>query len=213
MTIVCNVCGYDQNPNDTDFCDACGAELNTATSAPPQTAPQIPLPPITPSIPPPQPTVVSSPPNIPTPPVNPSIPNPQPAVVSSSSPTLSPQPPITPTIPSTVSASSTARLISKQTNQEFPLEGYATIGIFDPDTGPVDIDLETFAGNETISRQHAEIYQEAGVWKIKDLGSTNGVFIKPAGQNRFNARITMPETINSGDEIAFAKIRFLFQIP
>ena len=70
--------------------------------------------------------------------------------------------------------------------------------------GPVDIDLESFPGNETISCQHAEIYQEGGVWKIQDLDSTNGVFIKPTGQTRFNAKITQPEIINPGDEIAIA---------
>jgi pSer/pThr/pTyr-binding forkhead associated (FHA) protein len=85
------------------------------------------------------------------------------------------------------------------------------VGIFDPDTGPVEIDLETFFGGETVSRNHAEIYQELGTWKIKDLGSTNGVFIKPPGQPRFSARITIPTPLNSGDEIAFGKVRFLFQ--
>jgi pSer/pThr/pTyr-binding forkhead associated (FHA) protein len=79
--------------------------------------------------------------------------------------------------------------------------------------GPVDIDLEPFSGGDTVSRNHAEIYQEGGVWKIKDLGSTNGIFIKSAGQTRFAARITVPETLNSGDEIAFGKVRFLFQSP
>ncbi len=46
---------------------------------------------------------------------------------------------------------------------------------------------------------------------VKDLGSVNGVFIKPAAQTRFRARITTPETLNSGDEIALGKVRFLFQ--
>ncbi len=77
--------------------------------------------------------------------------------------------------------------------------------------GPVDIDLEEFPGSETVSRNHAEIYSEGGFWKIKDLGSTNGIFIKRTGQTRFGARITVPETINLGDEVAFGKVRFLFQ--
>jgi hypothetical protein len=109
----------------------------------------------------------------------------------------------------------TASLIAKDANApigKFSLENYNLIGIFDPDTGPVDLDLEDFTGNETVSRQHAEIYQETGVWKIKDLGSTNGVFIKPVKQKRFNARITSPTILNDGDEIAIAKIRFLFKI-
>ena len=36
-------------------------------------------------------------------------------------------------------------------------------------------------------------------------------FIKPMGQTRFGARITTPESLNFGDEVAIAKIRFLFQ--
>ena len=165
--ITCAFCGYDKNPDGSEFCDACGAELQSTEPVPSPT---------------PQPT---PPPPQPTPPI--------------------PQP-----------ITTTARLVAKQPNApipEFPIEGSALIGIFDPDMGPVDIDLEDFSGNETVSRNHAEIYQEAGVWKIKDLGSTNGVFIKPMGQTRFGARITTPESLNSGDEIAIAKIRFLFQSP
>lgn len=139
-----------------------------------------------------------------TPPPQPisSIPQPQIAVHS------------TPVAVGTISA--TARLISKQAGSpipEFAIDSSVLIGKFDPDMGPVDIDLEGFIGDETVSRNHAEIYQEADAWKIKDLGSSNGVFIKPVGQSRFGARITMPEALNSGDEIAIAKVRFLFQTP
>ncbi len=120
--------------------------------------------------------------------------------------------PLPPTIPG-----SSARLIAKQAGSpipEFTLDsGNAIIGRFDPDTGPVDVDLEGFKGEDTISRNHAEIYQEGGQWKVKDLGSVNGVFIKRSGESRFSARITMPEIVHPGDEIAIAKIRFLFQSP
>ncbi len=183
MTIVCLVCGYDKNPDGSEFCEACGAELPAAGG---ESVPS---------------TQVQSPEPMPTAPQpEPPIPIPQPSIPS-------PPPPAT---------AATARLIAKQPNApvpEFTIDGNAVIGIFDPDLGPVDIDLEEFPGNETVSRNHAEIYQEGGVWKIKDLGSTNGVFIKPASQNRFGARITTPETLNPGDEIAIAKVRFLFQSP
>ncbi|CEJ45398.1 FHA domain-containing protein [Umezakia ovalisporum] len=119
--------------------------------------------------------------------------------------------PIPPTVATT---STTAKLISKQTNSpvpEFILDSNAIVGIFDSDTGPVDIDLETFFGGETVSRNHGQIYQQGGVWQVKDLGSTNGIFIKSVGQTRFGSRITRPETLSSGDEIAFGKVRFLFQ--
>ncbi len=140
------------------------------------------------------------------------------AATVAQTPPPQPQPQIavhsTPVAVSAISA--TARLISKQANSpipEFAIDSSVLIGKFDPDMGPVDIDLEGFIGDETVSRNHAEIYQEADAWKIKDLGSSNGVFIKPVGQSRFGARITMPEQLNSGDEIAIAKVRFLFQTP
>lgn len=171
--ITCSACGYDKNPNDAEFCDACGSELQ-AVAAPvpsPQEAPTV----IQPEIP-----VISTP------------------------------------IPTDTATAATAKLISKKAGSptpEFILDSNAIVGIFDPDMGPVDIDLEEFSGGETVSRNHAEIYQEGGVWKIKDFGSTNGTFIKPLGLTRFGARITTPQTINPGDEIAFGKVIFLFQSP
>ncbi|MGF1480055.1 MAG: FHA domain-containing protein [Cyanophyceae cyanobacterium] len=180
MSILCTSCGYDQNPDGSEFCDACGAELSPTASA---SAP-----------------IESSP-----------VPE-APSLEPQSPPPLTSNPVPEPTIPQTSAVP--AKLVAKQPNApiaEFCLDSYAIVGIFDPDTGPVDIDLEEFPGSETISRNHAEIYQEAGAWKIKDLGSTNGVFIKPVSQSRFGARITTPETIHSGDEVAIAKVRFLFQ--
>lgn len=190
MTITCNICGYDKNPEGLEFCDACGAELVINTLD------------VTPNIPPSPPsstfddTLESSP------------------TVRVTPESTIPSPPPSPT---TFVNNSTgkAKLISKMPNApipEFAIENYANIGIFDPDTGPVDIDLEYFLGNETVSRQHGEIYFENQQWMIKDLGSTNGIFIKKVGQNRFNARITTPEILHNGDEIAIAKIRFTFQI-
>jgi pSer/pThr/pTyr-binding forkhead associated (FHA) protein len=216
MNITCNVCGYEQNPKGAEFCDACGAELATEVAAisTPPSAPPIPSPVV--NIPDPSaPTAIQAPVvNIPPPAQPPSsssaypdtlvIPVPQPVPISMPQPVIN------------VSTASTARLVAKQANApvpEFSIAGSALIGIFDPDQGPVDIDLENFAGGETISRQHAEIYLEGGIWKVKDLGSTNGVFIKPGGQSRFNARITAPTPLNPGDEIAIAKVCFIFQSP
>lgn len=199
--ITCIACGFD-NANDLEFCECCGAELekNTAES------------------------VDSSPVSGKT---SESIAEEDQDIIitgNPSSPATLEEEPVTaptttssiPNIPQPSIAASTARLIAKQSNApvpEFTIEEAALIGIFDPDMGPVDIDLEEFVGNETVSRHHAEINLENGIWKIKDLGSTNGVFIKPVGQTRFGARITTPESLNPGDEIAIAKIRFLFQSP
>ena len=85
------------------------------------------------------------------------------------------------------------------------------IGRIDVGSEAVNIDLAGFSGNETVSARHAGIYQEAGKWNIKDLDSTNGTFIKRNGEKRFGQKITAPETLNSGDEIAFGKVRFRFQ--
>lgn len=185
MAITCQVCGYDQNPPGTEFCQACGAELGTVESNLPESKPQ---------------ETINSDDEIPV------VLPPEDEETEISPPTANPS--ISP---------STARLISKLPNvptAEFNLDGSnAIVGRFDTDSGPVDIDLEGFPGQDTVSRAHAEIYYETGEWKIKDIGSTNGVFIKPVGQSRFGARITIPETLNSGDEIAFGKIRFLFKCP
>jgi hypothetical protein len=147
---------------------------------------------------PPSPAPISPPPSF-SPPVAP------PPVTSIPSPVVSPS----------FGSSTTARLVAKLPNApvpEFAINSYASIGIFTPESGPVDIDLEQFPGNDTISKQHAEIYFENGVWMIKDQ-STNGTFIKPFGQTRFGARLMGPTQLNSGDEIALAKISFVFQSP
>ena len=188
--ITCSACGYDKNPDGSEFCDACGSELEGAiasTVAPTQIQ---------------SPDPISQPDTF----IEPQIPQtPPPQIPLPNHP-----------IPTPTPTATTARLIAKQgssATSEFPLDGSAVIGVFDPDMGPVDVDLEEFPGGETVSRNHAEIYQENGRWKIKDLGSTNGTFIKPSGQTRFGARITAPASLNSGDEIAFGKVRFLFQSP
>lgn len=197
--ITCSACGYDQNPPNSDFCFACGSELQSTNQAmndldrirqellKPIPEPFIPTPtPLPPTVIQPQ----TPPTQIPLPP-----------------------PPIPQTFPQIV-PSAIAKLIPKQSGSpvaEFTLDGNAIVGVFDPDMGPVDIDLEAFMGGETVSRNHAEIYQNNGTWWIKDLGSTNGIFIKPVGQTRFGARITTPQTLNPGDEIAFGKVRLVFQ--
>jgi len=110
--------------------------------------------------------------------------------------------------------SASARLVSsrKSVSSEIILKSNNVIGKFDPDMAPVDIDLEKFSGSDTVSRKHAEIYREGDRWKIQDLGSTNGVFIKRIGQAKFSHRITISETINSGDEVAFGAVKFTFQV-
>jgi len=186
MTITCPECAH-VNPEASEFCDVCGSELPKTSVAP---------------APIPDTIIIESP--IATPEPYFSIPDPI------------PEPYIPPTPYPPATSSSTARLVAKKqgvSTPEFDLESSNIIGKFDPDMGPVEVDLEDFPGSDTISRQHAEVYLEGDQWKIKDLGSTNGAFIKRVGQARFGARITTPETLNSGDEIAFGKVNFIFKSP
>jgi len=112
----------------------------------------------------------------------------------------------------------TARLVSLHQTAivpEFVVEDRTVIGRFLVNAEPENtscINLDSFAQDNTISRFHASIYREQQSWKIKDLGSVNGIFIKPVGQIRFGRRIDTPETLHHGDEIALGKIRFRFLI-
>lgn len=126
---------------------------------------------------------------------------------------VSPPPPVVPT-PTTTGV---ARLLLKRggalTGDEFPISGRVIIGRFERDTGPVDIDLGNLPESAYISRRHAEIYQdESGQWFVKDLGSTNGTFVKASGSPQFQQiPKDQPFPISDGDEIAFGNVRFVFR--
>jgi pSer/pThr/pTyr-binding forkhead associated (FHA) protein len=191
MNITCPQCGHKENPPGTQYCDVCGYEF---TSAPVE------------QVPPSAPSKIEQTP----PPSYPSYFETPATKIQGTEP----QPNFN--SPTPVASMNTARLITKQAGSpisEFVLEESNVIGRFDPDSGPVEIDLEGFPGADYISRNHAEIYWEGTQWKIKDLGSENGVFIKRVNQSRFSPRITTPEILNPGDEVAFGKIRFVFQSP
>ncbi|HWG84594.1 MAG TPA: FHA domain-containing protein, partial [Deinococcales bacterium] len=85
------------------------------------------------------------------------------------------------------------------------------VGRFDPSTGPVDIDLSGQQGSEHISRRHAELYLENGRWAVRDLGSTNGVYVKAAAAGSYGPRIQAPHVLSDGDEIAFGNTKFLYR--
>jgi FHA domain/zinc-ribbon domain len=84
------------------------------------------------------------------------------------------------------------------------------VGRFDPSAGPVDIDLSGGQGENYISRRHAEVYLEGDAWMVRDLGSTNGVYVKRAGQAQYSPRIIEPQVLFDGDEVAFGNMKFLF---
>lgn len=109
----------------------------------------------------------------------------------------------------------TAKLIAKSPNspiKEFILEeSPLLVGKFDPETGPVDIDLEKFPDAEYISKTHAEIFYENGSWKVKDLDSTNGVFLRKIGEASRDKVVNQAIVLNSGIQVFFGKICFIFQ--
>ena len=97
------------------------------------------------------------------------------------------------------------------TGDEIPLFGERlTIGRFDPETGPVDVDLSELDTGGHVSRQHGELYREGDGWMVRDLGSTNGIFVKGSGAP-FGPRITAPRALADGDEVAFGNVRFVFK--
>lgn len=97
------------------------------------------------------------------------------------------------------------------TGEFIPLQGERlVVGRFDASSGPVDIDLSGLGGQEHISRRHAELYRENGAWMVRDLGSTNGVYLKRAGEAAFSPRIQEPAHLSDGDEIAFGNLMLSF---
>ena len=125
------------------------------------------------------------------------------------------QPPVA---AASVAASTTptlARLVPRAIGAT-PSDGYVlnnatmVVGRFDPSAGPVDIDLGGQTGEGYISRRHAEVFLQDGAWMVRDLGSTNGVYIKKAGQGQYSPRLIEPAALSDGDEVAFGNVKFLF---
>lgn len=103
------------------------------------------------------------------------------------------------------------RLIVKRSGVEtddlFVFAPPAVIGRFDPDIGPVDIDLGSLPEGAYVSRRHAKITCEDGVWKLTDLGSSNGTYIL---RDDFE-RVEECE-LSDGSEFALGNARFVFKL-
>jgi len=93
------------------------------------------------------------------------------------------------------------------TDIEFPVNPPTVIGRFDPAVGPIDIDLGSLPEGAYVSRKHAKIGFENGVWSIKDLGSSNGTYILKDDFEKVEEA-----DIVDGQEIALGNARFVFHI-
>lgn len=104
-----------------------------------------------------------------------------------------------------------AKLVLKrggaETDIEFPLNPPAIAGRFDPSVGPIDIDLGSLPEGSYVSRKHAKFTFEDGVWKVTDLGSSNGTFV-------LNDDFERVETadLHDGQEVALGNARFVFHV-
>jgi pSer/pThr/pTyr-binding forkhead associated (FHA) protein len=94
-----------------------------------------------------------------------------------------------------------------ETDESFQFAAPAVIGRFDPSVGPIDVDLGGTPEGSYVSRKHAKITFEDGVWKIADLGSSNGTYVK-----RDDFEKVEEAEIESGTEIALGNARFVFRV-
>jgi len=93
------------------------------------------------------------------------------------------------------------------TDISYEIHPPATIGRFDPSVGPIDVDLASQPEGAYVSRKHAKIVSDDGVWKVVDLGSSNGTFVL---RDDFE-RVEEAELTN-GQEFALGNARFVFQL-
>ncbi len=151
----------------------------------------------------------------------PPVPTPEPMPVpveAAPAPAVTPVPVVAPSTPAPTASGApvNARLIPRQfgalSNAQFPLNGERlVVGRFDPSTGPVDIDLTGLPGDSHVSRRHGEMFMENGKWMVRDLGSTNGIYVKRVGEDKFSPRLQAPTPVSNGDEIAFGNVMFVYR--
>lgn len=99
------------------------------------------------------------------------------------------------------------------TNEKLTWTGnLVVVGKFDVDEGPVDVDLSQIPEAGYVSRRHCQIRSDSsGQWFVKDLGSSNGTFLRPAGEHRFSKALG-EQGLKDGDEIALGNARFVFHV-
>ena len=208
MTVTCTTCNA-KNPVSAEFCEECGIELGEADAGL-DTSPALEAEPLTESPVAPEPLETAAP-------IEPvSAASGQddggtsnldevlqgPATVAPVEPTPIDIPP----------ASLTLISYGQSTDTVIPLKtSPLMLGKFDPAQGPIDIDLSNLPGNEYLSRRHGELFFDDG-WTVRDLGSTNGVFVRRSQDSNFLPRLQSPMKLEDGDEVAFGNLRFVFRL-
>lgn len=64
--------------------------------------------------------------------------------------------------------------------------------------------MDIVIDNVSVSRRQAELRQEGGIWKVRDLGSANGTFVN-------GTRLAGDQPLRPGDEVSFGKFSVLFE--
>ncbi|ACB54090.1 FraH-like protein [Crocosphaera subtropica ATCC 51142] len=184
--VNCGNCGQPLLSNAT-FCGECGAANPFEGSTEAEAEPSPPPPPVTP----PPPPIGNLPEASPTPP-------PPPTKPPASAPTQL--------------QTQTASLLHLQTDTTLELpQGLDIIHVGKPNEQiPPDLDVSGLPNSDVVSRIHADIRNEAGIFYIEDVGSSNGTYINynalPPG-NRHRLR--------PGDRISLGKgdlVTFVFQL-
>ena len=208
MTVQCSL-GH-ENPDGSAFCDECGEPLSGAAPVAVAAAPQ------------PAPSVASAPVGSE---VCPSCGSLNPAGESfcsncgamlgaAAADTVAPAvtaPPVAaePAMSSAQSALS-ARLIVEADNQEFDLSGKDNVMIGREDAVSnifPDVDLTPHGGEEGgVSRMHARIFVENGLYMLEDENSTNFTFL-----NRQKLTAKTPMALHDNDEIKLGRVLLRFK--
>jgi CRP-like cAMP-binding protein len=122
-------------------------------------------------------------------------------------------PPAPKTVPVPASAAAPegahAILHSEDGTQTYPLVSpKAAIGRFDPVTGlKPEVDLSTADINRSISRQHARLSLEGGIYYLcEEPGALNGTFIN--GRKLITGK---PARIKDGDSVSFGMVKLVFR--
>lgn len=99
-----------------------------------------------------------------------------------------------------------------ETDITFAINPPAVIGRFDPAMGPIDVDLGPLPEGSYISRKHAKITLEDGVYVLHDLQSSNGSFVLKGegGDAEFVREESSP--LADGTEFALGNARFVFKL-